>query len=320
LKVIIQIPCFNEADSLPKTLADLPYSLPGVDTLETLIIDDGSSDGTADIARQHGVDHMITHKRNKGLARAFESGLDAGLALGADIIVNTDADNQYRGADITSLVAPILAGKADIVIGDRQTNNIKHFSPLKRVLQRLGTTVVRRLSGVDINDAVSGFRAYSREAALNCTVTSSFSYTIETIMQAGRNNLAVASVPIGTNPVERPSRLASGMFTFVGAQAVTIIRIYAMYQPLKFFAGIGALFLLAGSIPIGRFLLAFMQSGEAGYVQSLILGSTLTLIGVIFGALGLLGDLIARSRLYQERILAALKRQRYDQPQGTDHD
>lgn len=268
MKLIVQIPCYNEEKTLPETIADIPREITGIDKVEVLIIDDGSRDHTVDIAREIGVDHIIRNKRNLGLARTFRKGLDACLVRGADIIVNTDGDNQYVGADIPKLIEPILAGRADMVIGDRQTNSIPHFSPIKRLLQYLGSGVVRRLAGIWVPDTVSGFRAISREAAIRLNIVSSFSYTIETVIQAGKRQLAVDSVHVRTNPKTRDSRLFKSIPHFIKNSLGTMVRMYAMYQPLRMFFFIGAAMLLLGALPILRFLFFYVTEGGAGHVQS----------------------------------------------------
>src|ERR671935_311970 len=235
MKLIIQIPCWNEEAQLPGTLADLPRAVPAVDTVEWLVIDDGSSDGTVEVARRHGVDHIVRLTNNKGLAAAFQAGLDAALKLGADIVVNTDADNQYRASDIPKLIAPILAGDADMVVGTRPIHKIEHFSPVKKRLQRLGSAVVRRASETSVEDTTSGFRAYNREAALQVQVVSKFTYTLETIIQAGKMLVALDSVPVATNPKVRESRLFPSMWAYVRRNTVSIFRIYALYEPLRVF-------------------------------------------------------------------------------------
>ena len=250
MKLIIQIPCFDEEDTLPATLADLPREVPGFDEVEWLVIDDGSTDRTVEVARAHGVDHIVRLTNNKGLAAAFQAGLDACLKLGADVIVNTDADNQYYGGDIPKLVAPILAGEADMVIGDRETDQIEHFSPLKKRLQRLGSAVVRRASGTNVPDTTSGFRAYNREAALQMQVVSKFTYTLETIIQAGKQTVAVAHVPIRTNPQTRESRLFPSMWAYVRRNTASIFRIYALYEPLRVFIAAAILTALVGAVPL----------------------------------------------------------------------
>lgn len=254
IKLIIQIPCFNEEQTLPITLADLPTEIPGVDIIETLIIDDGSSDETLRIAREAGVTHIVRNKVNMGLALSFRRGVDACLAAGADIIINTDGDNQYVGEDVALLVAPILLGQADIVIGDRQTHLIKHFSPLKKLLQYIGSAVVRRLAGIAVPDTVSGFRALSREAAIRLNIVSNYSYTIETVVQAGKRDMAVESVHVRTNGELRESRLFQSVPMFIQRQVSTILRMYAMYKPFKVFFYLGTVLSVFGLFPICRFL------------------------------------------------------------------
>ncbi len=253
MKLIIQIPCFDEEQTLPGTLADLPRELPGVDDVEWLVVDDGSTDATIEVARRHGVDHIVRLTNNKGLAAAFQAGLDACLKLGADLIVNTDADNQYHGGDIEKLVQPILAGQADMVIGDRETDQIDHFSPLKKRLQRLGSAVVRRASGTNVPDTTSGFRAYNREAALQLQVVSKFTYTLETIIQAGKQTVAVDHVPIRTNDKTRESRLFPSMWSYVRRNTASIFRIYALYEPLRLFLAAAVVAALIGAFFWVRF-------------------------------------------------------------------
>lgn len=307
-KLIIQIPCYNEQEQLPATLADLPRQLPGVETIETLVIDDGSTDRTAEVAASLGVDHIVRFPQNLGLARAFAAGVDAALRLGADIIVNTDADNQYRGEDIARLIEPIMRGEADMVVGDRNPAALEHFSPAKRLLQRLGSWVVRRLSSTEIPDTTSGFRALSREAALKMNVLSDFTYTLETIIEAGRKQIPVAHVPVRTNPQRRPSRLFSSVTRYVARSTATVVRIYALYQPLRVFTAIG-LVLIAASFGIGvRFLYYYFTSGGAGHIQSLILGAGLAIVGFQTILIGLLADLISRSRQLLEETLLRVKR------------
>src|ERR687894_920175 len=267
MKLIIQIPCLNEEDQLPTTLADLPRHVEGFDEVEWLIIDDGSTDRTVEVAREHGVDHIVRLTNNKGLASGFQAGLDAALKLGADVIVNTDADNQYDGRDVATLVAPIVAGDADMVVGDREVMTIDHFSPAKKTLQRLGSWVVRQASQTDIPDTTSGFRAYNREAALGLQVVSKFTYTLETIIQAGKMTVAVDHVPIRTNEKLRESRLFPSMRTYIRRNTVSIFRIYSMYEPLRVFLAAAAIVGLAAAIIWGRFAYFYIFEGEgAGHV------------------------------------------------------
>lgn len=303
MKLIVQIPCYNEAENLAAVLDDLPRSLAGVDVIETMVIDDGSSDGTAEEARRLGVDHVIAFSAHRGLARAFMAGLEAGLKRGADLIVNTDGDGQYRGADIAGLIAPILAGKAEMVVGCRPVERIAHFSRLKKRLQRWGSDTVRRLSGVDVADATSGFRAFSREAALRLNVMSDFTYTIETLIQAGKKSIATASVPVGVNPPRRESRLFRGNLDYLRRAIPAMVRIYATYEPLKVFASLGMLFLLLGGLPIARFIYLYAVGSGAGHVQSLVLGAALVLIGFQTMVVGMLADLISTNRrLIEEAV------------------
>jgi glycosyltransferase involved in cell wall biosynthesis len=308
MKLIIQIPCLDEEKTLPATLADLPREVAGVDEVEWLVIDDGSTDRTIEVARKHGVDHIVRLTNNKGLAAAFQAGLDASLKLGADLIVNTDADNQYYGADVEKLVAPIVAGTADMVIGDRETDKIEHFSPLKKRLQRLGSAVVRRASDTDVPDTTSGFRAYNREAALQMQVVSKFTYTLETIIQAGKQTVALTHVPIRTNEQTRASRLFPSMWAYVRRNSLSIFRVYALYEPLRVFMWAAALVALVGTVIWIRFFYFLIDGDGAGHVQSLILGSTLFIVAVQFAALGVLGDILAGSRVLQQRILERVRR------------
>ena len=303
MKLIIQIPCYNEEATLPQTVRDLPTALPGVDEIELLIVDDGSQDRTAAVARELGVDHIVRHTRNRGLAAAFQTGLDAALAAGADIIVNTDADNQYCGADIEKLVAPIIAGQADIVVGDRGVAALAHFSPLKRLLQRLGSWVVARAAGIPIPDATSGFRAFSREAAMRLTVLGEYTYTLETLIQAGARGMAVKFVPVRTNPQTRQSRLIRNMPSFLALQAVTIVRFYTMYRPLRVFMTAGGI-LIAGALILGlRFLYFYMIGRGAGHVQSLILAAILSIVGFQLGLIGLVAELVRLNRRMLEEVV-----------------
>jgi glycosyltransferase involved in cell wall biosynthesis len=308
MKLIIQIPCFDEEHTLPGTLADLPREIPGVETVEWLVIDDGSTDRTIDVARAGGVDHVVRLTNNKGLAAAFQAGLDACLKLGADIIVNTDADNQYNAGDIPKLVAPILAGDTDMVIGDRKTDQIEHFSPLKKRLQRWGSAVVRRASGTGVPDTTSGFRGYNCEAALQLQVVSKFTYTLESIIQAGKMLVAVDHVPIATNPQTRESRLFPSMWAYVRCNAVSIFRVYALYEPLRVFLAAAAFFALIGAVIWARFLWFAISGDSGGHIQSLILGSTLFVVAVQLAALGVVGDILAGSRVLQQRMLERVRR------------
>jgi glycosyltransferase involved in cell wall biosynthesis len=309
MKLIIQIPCYDEEHTLPSTLADLPREVPGVDEVEWLVIDDGSNDRTVEVARAHGVDHIVRPTNNKGLAAAFQAGLDASLKLGADVIVNTDADNQYFGGDIPKLVAPILAGEADMVIGDRETDQIEHFSPLKKQLQRLGSAVVRRASGTDVPDTTSGFRAYNTEAALQVQVVSKFTYTLESIIQAGKMLVAVHHVPVRTNETTRESRLFPSMWAYVRRNAVAIFRVYTLYEPLRVFLYAALFTALIGAVIWGRFLyFFFFTDNPGGHIQSLILGSTLFIVAVQFVALGVIGDILAGTRVLQQRALERVRR------------
>ncbi len=309
MKLIVQIPCLNEADTLPQALAGLPAQIPGITGLETLIIDDGSTDTTVAVARDLGVDHIVQHRRNRGLARAFQSGLEASLRLGADIIVNTDGDNQYPAGAIADLVAPIVAGRADIVIADRQTGQVAHFSPAKKQLQRLGSWVIRTISGTDVPDAPSGFRAYTREAALRLNILTDYSYTLETIIQAGKQGLAIESVPVVTNPPTRPSRLQSSMWHFIKRQAGTILRLYAFYEPLRTFTYLSLPFLLTGSLLWLRFLFNFLFSANADrFVQSLTIGTGLLLVGVLVFLFGIQADIAGKHRRLTEETLYRLRK------------
>jgi glycosyltransferase involved in cell wall biosynthesis len=308
MKLIVQIPCFNEAEHLPATLADLPRDVPGIDVVEWLVVDDGSTDDTVEVARSHGVDHVVRLTNNKGLAAAFQAGLDACLKLGADVIVNTDADNQYHGGDVAKLLAPILAGEADMVIGDRKPAEIEHFSPVKRQLQRLGSAVVRRASGTRVPDTTSGFRAYNREAALQMQVVSKFTYTLETIIQAGKMLVAVDHVPIRTNDKTRESRLFPSTWAYVRRNAVSIFRVYTLYEPLRVFLAAAIVVALPAAVIWARFLWFFFSGEGAGHVQSLILGSMLFIVAVQLAALGVVGDILAGSRVLQQRVLERVRR------------
>lgn len=307
-KLIIQIPCLNEADHLPETLAALPREIAGVDEIEVLIIDDGSCDDTTGAAVRGGVHHVVRHRRNRGLAAAFQSGVDQALRAGADIIVNTDADGQYVGEDICRLVAPVLSGEADIVIGDRGVRENAHFGVSKRLLQRIGSSVVRRLSRTDITDAVSGFRAMSREAAQRIFITTEFSYTTDMLIQAGRKRMRIVSVPIRTNPAIRDSRLFRSVPRFIAQTGVTIARAYTTYNPLHVFGGVGLALAFIGLMPMLRFLWFALHGDTTGHIQSLVIGGAVLVLGAITFLLGILADLISANRKLAEVTLEKLRR------------
>lgn len=308
MKLIIQIPCLNEEEVLPQTLAALPRRVVGFDQVEWLIIDDGSTDRTVEVARRCGVDHILRFNSNKGLAVAFQAGIDACAKLGADVIVNTDADNQYEAEDIPKLVDPILQGQADIVIGDRQIKNHEEFSKTKKVLQRWGSWVVRQASGTDVPDATSGFRAYTREAALRLNVVSQFTYTLETVIQAGKSGIQIAHVPIRTNPRARESRLFKSIWSYIKRSIGTILRIYTMYEPLPIFLWPALILGLGGVFLVGRFVYYYLTSpGPTGHVQSLVLGAALLILGLMFVMLGVIGDLLRANRIISERALTRIR-------------
>ena len=308
MKLIIQIPCYNESETLPLTIGDLPKTVPGFDAIEYLVIDDGSTDGTAQIAESLGVHHVVRMPRNRGLAAAFEKGLQTAVQLGADVIVNTDGDNQYPGGFIPDLVRPILENEADLVIGDRQVETIPHFSRIKVFLQKLGSRVVRWSSGTNVPDATSGFRAFSRDAALRLVIFSNYTYTLETIIQAGKMGLNVASIPIETNPKLRESRLIRSIPVYLARSSVTILRIFLMYEALRTFITLGSLPFIAGWIFVFRFLYFFTIGEGQGHIQSLILASILILVGFLIFLLGLLGDLIARNRRLMEEMVFRVRK------------
>jgi glycosyltransferase involved in cell wall biosynthesis len=309
LKLIIQIPCYNEAQSIPQTLGALPRSIPGIDCIEYLVIDDGSTDGTAEAARSAGAHHVVRLARHAGLAAGFMAGLEASLRRGADVIVNTDADNQYNAGDIQLLLEPILAGRADLVVGDRGVATLKTFSPLKRRLQRLGSWVIARASGVQTPDATSGFRAISRAAALRTVVLSEYSYTLETLIQAGARRMAVEYVPVRTNLQTRPSRLMRGIPDYLANSGVTILRAYTMYRPLRVFTALSVLLILGGMVGVFRFLYFYIAGGGiAGHIQSLILAAVLLIVGFQVFLIGLVADLIGFNRKILEEVLYRLRR------------
>ena len=308
MKLIVQIPCLNEEGTIAGTIRDIPRRIEGVDAVEVLVINDGSTDRTEEEARKAGADHVINFTNRKGLARAFSAGIDAALRLGADIIVNTDADNQYRGEDIPRLIAPILEKQADIVVGDRQVETIKHFSPVKKILQKMGSGVVRRLSNTTVPDAASGFRAYDREAAFNLNVVTNFSYTLETLIQAGKGSLAVGHIPVRTNPQARPSRLFTSLFDYVKRSLATLIRIYTMYEPLKVFSLIGSAIIFLGVVLSARFLYFLIVAGGRGHVQSLIFAAVFLIVGFQVLVIGLLADTIAANRKLTESVLYRVKK------------
>ena len=318
MKLIIQIPCFREAETLALALGELPRQVPGFTAVEWLVVDDGSPDATADVARRCGVDHVIRHPVNRGLAAAFMTGVDACLRLGADVIVNTDADNQYRATDIPKLTAPIVGGEADMVVGARPIDETAHFSWIKKKLQRLGSWAVRMASKTEVEDAPSGFRAISRETAMRLNVFNPYTYTLETIIQAGLSNLRVVSVPIGTNPDLRPSRLVRSLSDYVRRSLITIIRVLAIYRPGTFFLWPGCVIGAIGTAAAVRFLYIFFVSGNgAGHVQSLIFGALCILLGALMVLLAVLADMIAANRKLLERANFRLQRLEFGPGRGS---
>jgi glycosyltransferase involved in cell wall biosynthesis len=309
VKLIIQIPCLNEERTLPQVLAQLPREVVGFDSVEWLVVDDGSTDRTIEVAREHGVEHLVRMSTNKGLATAFQAGLDAGLKLGADVIVNTDADNQYPAAEIPRLVEPIVAGRADMVVGDRQVQTVEHFSPTKKILQRLGSWVVRRASGTQVPDTTSGFRAYNREAALQLIVVSRYTYTLESLIQAGKMQVAIEDVPIASNRVDRESRLFPSTSTYVRRNAVAIFRAYVLYEPLRVFMILAVIFAVLAVGAWMPFLTDWILNGDSGgHIQSLILGAVLMLAAVQMFALGIIGDALAGQRSIAQRVYERVRR------------
>ena len=314
MKLIVQIPCLNEEETLPETLASIPRTIPGVDVVEVLVIDDGSSDRTSEVARQHGADHIVRFTRRKGLAAGFMAGLDAALRLGADVIVNTDADNQYPAAEIPRLVAPILAGQADMVVGDRGVGEVGHFSWTKRRLQWLGTWVVRKVSGAPVVDATSGFRALTRDCALRINIVSEFTYTLESIIQAGKKKLAIAHLPIEARET-RPSRLFSSTWDYVKRSAATILRIYAMYEPLKVFLILGLTLLAAGGGLGLRYAWFWWQGDVRGHLQSALASAVLLIFGVMTLQWGILADVVAANRKLLEDLLYRVRKMELGRPE-----
>lgn len=312
MKLIIQIPCYNEEETLPTTYADLPKKIDGIDEIEYLIINDGSKDRTIEVARELGIHHIVSFPNNRGLAKGFMAGIDACLRLGADIIVNTDGDNQYKGQDIEKLVQPIIEGKAEIVVGDRQTDTIEHFSFLKKQFQKLGSWVVRLASKSKVTDTTSGFRAYSRDAAMRLNVISEYTYTLETIIEAGRRKTAIENAKIGTNEKLRESRLFKSMWGYMKRSASTIIRTYSMYRPLKLFLSSGIVLFTLGTLTGMRYLYFFFMGDGSGHIQSLILASILISMGVQLGMMGILADSISANRKINDEMLYRLKRLEYD--------
>ena len=302
-KLIIQIPCLNEAETLPATLADLPRSIPGIDVVEVLVIDDGSRDGTADRARACGVDHIVRLRRNKGLAAAFQAGIDACLKAGADFIVNTDADNQYAGNDIPKLLTPLLRGEADIAIGDRNIAELRHMSWRKRRLQALGSWVVRQVSNTSVPDTTSGFRAYTRDAAMRMTIVSEFSYTLESIIQAGKKRMAIAHVPVSVNPRTRESRLFDSVFSYIKKSGATIVRIYTMYEPLKVFTYLALLILLVGAAGFVRLFYYYLHGLAARHIASAVASGVIVTLGMVVLVIGLLADVISANRKLLEDLV-----------------
>jgi len=316
LRLIVQIPCLNEAETLPATIADIPRHIPGIAAVELLVIDDGSTDATVSVAQACGVEHIVRHPHRRGLAAAFQTGLDTAVQLGADLIVNTDGDNQYPGAEIPRLLAPLLAGTADLAIADRQPAQISEFSPVKRWLQAWGSWVVRLVSGTEVPDATSGFRAYTREAALRLNVFSSYTYTLETIIQAGKKNLRIAHLPVRTNPRRRASRLIKNNWDYVQRSAITILRVYALYEPLRTFSLLSLPFVLIGAALIGRYLYFYLMAeavGVARYVQSVVIGASALIIGFLVFLFGVLADLIGANRRLLEETLYRVKRLEVEQ-------
>jgi len=320
MKLVVQVPAYNEEATIAGVLDAIPRRIDGIDQVEVLVVDDGSTDRTIDVAQAHGADHILGHNHNRGLAATFQTGLDAALRLGADVIVNVDADLQYPPDQIPALIAPILSGQADLVIGDRQVHQVQHFSPLKRMLEKFGSWVVRQASGTTVPDAPSGFRAYSRETALRLFVLTDFSYTIDNLIQAGKRGLAVAHIPVRTNPT-RPSRLHSGNWNFVKRQGATIVRAYATYEPLKTFFYLSLPFFLVSAVLLIRITVIFIEQGFRlpGNLQSLVIGITSGIVGFLILTFGLLADRIGDNRRLMEEILYRLRAQAIEQSTKRSH-
>ena len=309
MKLMIQIPCLDEEETLPAVLDELPHGIAGFDEVEWLVVDDGSTDRTVDVAQAHGVDHIVRLTNNKGLAAAFQAGIDASLKLGADVIVNTDADHQYQADDIPRLLEPILEGRADMVVGDRQVKDVDHFSASKKLLQRLGSWVVRLASGTGVPDTTSGFRAYNREAALQLVVVSNYTYTLESLIQAGRTLVAVEHVPISSNPKTRDSRLVDSTARYVRRNALAVFRAYVLYEPLRVFTVVATLFAIAALAAFSPFLIDAISNGDTtGHIQSLILGAILALTAVQMFGLGIVGDALAGQRVIAQRTYERIRR------------
>lgn len=320
MKLIIQIPCFNEEKTLPLTLKEIPRKFKGVDTVEILVIDDGSTDNTLEVARKEGVDHIVQHTHNKGLAQSFATGLKESLLRDADIIVNTDGDNQYAGEDIQKLIDPVIAGKADIVIGDREVMTVKHFSFIKKWLQRLGSWVVRHLSGTSVPDVTSGFRAFSREAALQISILSKFTYTLETVIQAGKKNMSITHIPVRTNEKLRPSRLFKNIPIYLKRSLETILKVYTLYQPLRVFSIIGSVVFGIGFLISLRFLYFYIVGDSSGHIQSLILSAVFMIVGFQIFVIGLMAELISTNRKFLEDIIYHIRKINLSMKQKDDKD
>lgn len=312
MKLVVQCACLNEEKTIGTVLKEIPKKIDGIDEIEVVIVDDGSTDKTVEVAKKHGVKHFVLHPQRQGLGRGFKDAIDKSLEIGADIIVHTDGDNQYPGNRIPDLIAPILAGKADMVIADRQTSKIKHFSRLKKLLQRFGTWTLNKAASTNVPDAPSGFRAYSREAAMKLNVVTSFSYAMETLIQAGNKRFAIATIKIKTNPKTRESRLFTSQWEHVAKSGAAIFRAFLMYRPYVFFGALGGVLFVAGLVPFARFLYFFLQGQGDGHLQSLIAGSVLLVASFIAFTLGVVADLIRINRILLEQSLEHQKHIRFD--------